>query len=621
MLAVPRLLSRWLARTRASQAEQRRSQEFQNLRKHAHAIWGLRHWREEARKRRALSMKTLILKDWTSRLRLHRRCLEWRTWSVRRSRNRRLSSMVRRVLQVAQRVLHSWRQLVVCNGLARLRLPRVARLVLKSWQQEIIDSKLIQAAQIAASARRIQTCLHSWHARMSKARKGAKLAELRHQSYSEGLKQLAFGGWREVLRLQASLKAMEPLLIVASQQKFLATHLRIWKRWSDRVQRAVRAHVAVVKRVASTSQRQVIRKWRYAAGLRLLPQLQSLAEARARHQALAMCFVVLASAWLERCRASVQLLDRWPGLRERCAELVGRAEERRRKGFNMWLAWAKEHQHRRKAEAMARNMFRQQQCRRALAHLEARRRRLSRTVAKRQLVADFRTSDVGGLRRLAFGHWSQTVRESVRFRHWSQLADSARFTHLIRLAWGHWSHRSMRSRRARAVAEMVSQAAKQLLQNSFFKAWKDLCQKIVKLREAKGIVSLRAAYNLAERVLQAWAQVARRLAALETRFLLQVDDFRRHVRRKGLATALRAWQSQAALAVQAARLARLKKVFACWRLASQEQVLLRRYLSECSAENFKGLPPCKTSVRPADLERLYRKMAEHRWDVVEITSD
>jgi hypothetical protein len=82
----------------------------------------------------------------------------------------------------------------------------------------------------------------------------------------------------------------------------------------------------------------------------------------------------------------------------------------------------------------------------------------------------------------------------------------------------------------------------------------------------------------------------------------------------------------------------MQSVFGCWSLHVQEQVLLRRYLTECSAANFAGRHHRHSSsravagdaaretrrnydVRQEDFERLYERMAEQRWGVVDLVSD
>ena len=114
----------------------------------------------------------------------------------------------------------------------------------------------------------------------------------------------------------------------------------------------------------------------------------------------------------------------------------------------------------------------------------------------------------------------------------------------------------------------------------------------------------------------AWAEVACQLAARETRYLLQVNDFQRQSKQKVKRFWLRAWQQEAKRSADAARLTRLQKVFACWRLASQEQLLLQKYLQECASINFQESQKSNAlSVGPADLERIYREMADYRWNV------
>eukprot|EP00418_Pyrodinium_bahamense_P061173 CAMPEP_0179185340 /NCGR_PEP_ID=MMETSP0796-20121207/91903_1 /TAXON_ID=73915 /ORGANISM="Pyrodinium bahamense, Strain pbaha01" /LENGTH=140 /DNA_ID=CAMNT_0020889295 /DNA_START=20 /DNA_END=445 /DNA_ORIENTATION=- len=129
-------------------------------------------------------------------------------------------------------------------------------------------------------------------------------------------------------------------------------------------------------------------------------------------------------------------------------------------------------------------------------------------------------------------------------------------------------------------------------------------------------------------VMDKWLAVAQSLSALETRYMLQVDDFRRRSRWRLLKTLTCCWHSEAACAKQMTRRARLTKVFACWRLCVQETILLRKYLSECSEANFRADGVAGTlesssqgSVQLADFEHIYIAMAAQRWDAVDVMSD
>lgn len=116
-------------------------------------------------------------------------------------------------------------------------------------------------------------------------------------------------------------------------------------------------------------------------------------------------------------------------------------------------------------------------------------------------------------------------------------------------------------------------------------------------------------------MLTAWAEAARSMAMQETRRLLQADDIRRRSRRKAAGRAFAEWSTAVRVRCEAANAARIRKVFASWHLAVQEQALLQKYLQECASVTLQGSDRMPQTTRPTDLEQVYREMAELRWDV------
>merc|ERR1712176_1702677 len=107
--------------------------------------------------------------------------------------------------------------------------------------------------------------------------------------------------------------------------------------------------------------------------------------------------------------------------------------------------------------------------------------------------------------------------------------------------------------------------------------------------------------------------------------MLQLDNVSRLSRRRLCTSVLHRWTHEAARGKQIAREARLTKVFKCWHLFKNEQVLLRRYLHECSTASFRsgvgrGVTP-PGSVNLHDFEHLYTQMAAYRWDAIDLISD
>jgi len=159
-----------------------------------------------------------------------------------------------------------------------------------------------------------------------------------------------------------------------------------------------------------------------------------------------------------------------------------------------------------------------------------------------------------------------------------------------------WQARSRCSRRRRFHESAVAVAQERGTQ--LFEEWKQSC---------------------GAQILMAWAEAARSLALQETRRLLQADDIRRRCRRKAAGRAFAHWSTAVRLRCEAAKAARIRKVFSSWHLAVQEQALLQKYLQECASVTLQGSSdrmPHPTTTRPTDLEQVYREMAELRWDVM-----
>merc|ERR1712190_522015 len=103
--------------------------------------------------------------------------------------------------------------------------------------------------------------------------------------------------------------------------------------------------------------------------------------------------------------------------------------------------------------------------------------------------------------------------------------------------------------------------------------------------------------------------------------MLQSDDVRRLSRQKFSLAVVQSWRREAIRGKLMAQQVQKGKVFKCWYLFKQEQVLLHKYLQECSNASFRnggsrGSPP-PGSVGLQDFEQLYTEMAAHRWDTFE----
>ncbi|CAE8609944.1 unnamed protein product [Polarella glacialis] len=357
--------------------------------------------------------------------------------------------------------------------------------------------------------------------------------------------------------------------------------------------------------------------------LHRVPELQEAAEARERSQALALCFSAFAQPWADR-RAS--LAERRPEIVEKLAELLARGSEWRRQGLDEWHGWAGGRRRQRAQGLVVQRCLSLSRASRAMSLWEVRRARIAMRARRAELVNSFLRADVGGLQACSLRTWREATVDARRYRLGCQIAESAFGDSLLRKVWQSWAARARRSATARAAFEAVDEAAKRLLWQQVLQGWLEWRRRAAALRRGAELVAGRLARRCVRSALGSWVEVANTLASLETRYLLQVDDFRRRARRRAWSALLAGWHAAAAVSRETCQQARLGKVFACWRLAAQEQLLLRRYLQECSAANFKGKAdrrsePKTGSVGPSDLEKLYRQMAEQRWDASELLSD
>ncbi|CAE8612772.1 unnamed protein product, partial [Polarella glacialis] len=576
---------------------------------------------------RATAMRSAALKEWAARSRLQRGWLDWRAWVLRRAREAVLGSGRRHALLLGMQVLQGWRLTTLCSSFARLRVvPRLAQQTLLAWRGEAAGSGLRRAADRAAEAHLLQLTVCSWQSVLAQGREGRQLADAHHFRRLAAMRRLSFTVWHELQLSSAHLSKLLPLVEVSADRKLLMDVLLPWRSWASRVHRTVGAAVAVTRRVTAAGRRQALRNWQRAVALHRVPELQEAAEARERSQALALCFSAFAQPWADRRAAAASLAERRPEIVEKLAELLARGSEWRRQGLDEWHGWAGGRRRQRAQGLVVQRCLSLSRASRAMSLWEVRRARIAMRARRAELVNSFLRADVGGLQACSLRTWREATVDARRYRLGCQIAESAFGDSLLRKVWQSWAARARRSATARAAFEAVDEAAKRLLWQQVLQGWLEWRRRAAALRRGAELVAGRLARRCVRSALGSWVEVANTLASLETRYLLQVDDFRRRARRRAWSALLAGWHAAAAVSRETCQQARLGKVFACWRLAAQEQLLLRRYLQECSAANFKGKAdrrsePKTGSVGPSDLEKLYRQMAEQRWDASELLSD
>lgn len=243
--------------------------------------------------------------------------------------------------------------------------------------------------------------------------------------------------------------------------------------------------------------------------------------------------------------------------------------------------------------------------------------------ACRDLVKQLCCSRARQSRYVALQEWTTKASFARRERRRFAVADAVRHRNVLRMFFVMWS---VSARRISAQMYAAQDHSKKLMERSAYvmvHSWSQHCKwKTFSRMTLLHVVSLRM-HRVSSVAFTCWRQRAGALAALEVRFRLRVDEFRRSQRRRLRFCFLIAWRAETAKSLLAARTSRLTKVFACWRLWLQEQLLLRHYLHECSLSNFRGENAASSScsVGHKDFEQLYSQMAAYRWDDVDVFSD
>eukprot|EP00927_Polykrikos_kofoidii_P065840 TRINITY_DN61557_c0_g1_i1.p1 TRINITY_DN61557_c0_g1~~TRINITY_DN61557_c0_g1_i1.p1 ORF type:complete len:846 (-),score=88.62 TRINITY_DN61557_c0_g1_i1:360-2591(-) len=254
---------------------------------------------------------------------------------------------------------------------------------------------------------------------------------------------------------------------------------------------------------------------------------------------------------------------------------------------------------------------------RALVRLRGRRQAATE---RRVLVTRFHLADIACLRALALRSWSVTAAAMRRASLVEQLAQDADYRRTIGGVMRSWARTTTCLVKTRTSAQIVEELHGRRVLTGGFCRWHGSAAKATALRLSMlRFVSL-AARRLCLAIFRVWRAVAEELVSAEMRFMLHADDLRSRSRKRLIAAVSAVWRSAAICSKRIVRQARLSKVFVSWHLHVQEQVLLRRYMRECSVANFAAgpVPPEGGSVRPADFESLYEQMAEQRWGMADI---
>lgn len=262
----------------------------------------------------------------------------------------------------------------------------------------------------------------------------------------------------------------------------------------------------------------------------------------------------------------------------------------------------------------------------AIGKWDESRTRASAHAAQRKLVQEFRKADLSGTCYTMLQRWVAVTNDLRRCCAGGIFAKRFCNTALIERVWNRWLHVTGTSAASGHALRLLGTVHSLRFTRHAFQRWWQWCMCKTRTRHATLNFMMYRVQQCATMVVRSWALVTQEAVAVDTRHMLKVDDVRSRSRKKLCCTVVTCWHSQAAQARDAARKVRLTKVFACWRLHSQEQVLLRKYMQECSMARFTSnseneqtcLPG---SVQPSDFECLYKQMAAHHWSTLDLWLD
>lgn len=421
--------------------------------------------------------------------------------------------------------------------------------------------------------------------------------------------------WRDYCLWKEHVNRIIPMIQAVVLSGLASRAFSAWLRHHHLARRAL----VLRRRVTEQRGGRSLRLWRRAAALMRLPAVRARAAERLLQEHVRQCFHRLSSVHRSLQDSLSDLAARRPGLLMDFGELVGRRVEERRSALVDWYAWVRRRRREAAQDTAVKALRRERRLGSAFCLWDQRRRRRASKAARSALAEAFWRSDVGGLRLSALRSWAGHVAAVRRARHTEELADTSRRRKLLRSAWSRWHRLAHRAVACRTLEQALVDAGVASWRLQVLHGWNDWCCRSKSLRLTAQGLSAAAAQRYAAEALLQWRAESMRQAASTVHRRAQVEERRRRVRRQIEAAFFGAWHAFVAEAQLAAASARQRRAFACWRLVAQEQRLLHRYLSECSASGFPGAFGTASrgdggTVQPADFERVYAQLAAQRWE-------
>merc|ERR1719362_1577889 len=414
---------------------------------------------------------------------------------------------------------------------------------------------------------------------------------------------------------------MEPLLEMALTHKLLACVTGAWMQWIVSRRQLMTQTDLVQLRVAGGRRLKVVRVWRHIAAASKLLAVCVAIQGRLAEELQRHSFLHLVEHHANFQAAVSELASRQPLLELRFQELLQTRYHDRQEALATWHQQAQGRKRRLASKRAMQQLVRERRLCRAMMGFDRLCERAVVNATHQRLIMRFQAADVSGLRASAIRCWLITVFHERRCRIGLQIADAFCERTVCRRAWSRWRIASSRATSLRAGLRHTEEAIRARISRGFLQCWRWSCCWDAFVRLGTECIAVGRESRQMAAALHGWLAAARRLVVLETRRLLQADDLCRRLRWRMLVAVLASWHAEVICALQAAQRVHTSKVFTCWRLYSQEQMLLRRYLRECADANFQpptdpGLVERQGFVQLVDFEQLYTEMAAQRWGVV-----
>eukprot|EP00929_Paragymnodinium_shiwhaense_P067270 TRINITY_DN33874_c0_g1_i1.p1 TRINITY_DN33874_c0_g1~~TRINITY_DN33874_c0_g1_i1.p1 ORF type:complete len:1805 (+),score=190.01 TRINITY_DN33874_c0_g1_i1:559-5973(+) len=584
------LLTRWLKNWRLRSAERRRhassAQTIKTIARRTLLSRALNAWSREQQHSSALALCSTAALAITTRSLLLAAWASLKIWVSRQLTEKTLASLPHRERCVLQDGLASWsaaRQL----GLAeRSDRRRWLQRVFAAWFDKLILGGVRLRATVWAAHWETADYWLAFKLGLQHQRHLRHYAERCKRRSESRCCRLALFSWRvEQLRC-VHLVRLLPLAAEASRRPTLEAALRAWESQCAQSRRVARAGETIRLAAQSRLLVLVLSAWLALCATRRLARCLEKLENRCKELSLQLAmrrlvegsrdFTAAWKTYAARCPRGLALFEAF----------VSFGAAVRTDALQEWLTRTRCNKQQRQQLVAYRTELRRRVLERALKRLAAHKAR--RTTLRRAEAAAERFQKEGKacLEAAAWQAWIALTRELAWERDAQASADALRHKLLIWSVMRSWVLYSARMASCWEIAAAMLETSKLKSQAVFLTHWQSWSLQIKALRLATMTCVNTRARRLAKACMDCWTAAARLLVEQETLKMLRADDFRKRQHQSLLLCISSVWYSTVADRIKARRSEHLAAVFTSWRLHTEEQLLLRKYLQECSSAQF-----------------------------------